>query len=203
MLPRPKRSATMSMRRLVASREYREVINFAFVGKPGKDFCANTDPVRLANPDRQPDERDALQPDRGLVANLSPTASARPTAFAGLRDRPLLPAAMRPAKPSGRLHQPAAAAGSGFARPEQWARTSRNVDFFDLKADLEALLLPRVAEFERAAHPALHPGRSARVLLDGREIGLSATASRVGAALRTGHRAGGLRRSNSMRCGIP
>src|SRR6185503_14073191 len=39
------------------------------------------------------------------------------------------------------------------------------------KADLEALCHPALLKFEAAAHPALHPGRSARVLLDGDEVG--------------------------------
>jgi phenylalanyl-tRNA synthetase beta chain len=64
-----------------------------------------------------------------------------------------------------------AAIACGDADPEQWGVRPRPVDFFDLKADLEALLAPREARFEAAAHPALHPGRSARVMLDGRIVG--------------------------------
>ena len=64
-----------------------------------------------------------------------------------------------------------AAIACGDAEPEQWGARARPVDFFDLKADLEALLAPREARFEAAAHPALHPGRSARVLLDGQPVG--------------------------------
>jgi phenylalanyl-tRNA synthetase beta chain len=45
------------------------------------------------------------------------------------------------------------------------------VDFFDMKSDLEALLAPCQARFEAAPHPALHPGRSARVLVEGVAIG--------------------------------
>ncbi|HEX9276406.1 MAG TPA: phenylalanine--tRNA ligase subunit beta, partial [Casimicrobiaceae bacterium] len=45
------------------------------------------------------------------------------------------------------------------------------VDFFDVKRDVEALAAPRALTTERAEHPALHPGRSARVTLDGRPIG--------------------------------
>jgi phenylalanyl-tRNA synthetase beta chain len=37
---------------------------------------------------------------------------------------------------------------------------------------VEALLAPRTATFEAAEHPALHPGRCARILLDGREVGV-------------------------------
>jgi phenylalanyl-tRNA synthetase beta chain len=53
----------------------------------------------------------------------------------------------------------------------QWGLPERQVDFFDAKGDVEALLAPRVARFVPAAHPALHPGRSARVEVDGRAIG--------------------------------
>jgi phenylalanyl-tRNA synthetase beta chain len=49
---------------------------------------------------------------------------------------------------------------------------ARPVDFYDVKGDVEALLAPRVPVFEPAEHPALHPGRCARVLLDGRPIGV-------------------------------
>jgi phenylalanyl-tRNA synthetase beta chain len=52
-----------------------------------------------------------------------------------------------------------------------WQGKSRNVDFYDVKADVEQLLAPRQAEFVAAEHPALHPGRSAQVLLDGVVIG--------------------------------
>jgi phenylalanyl-tRNA synthetase beta chain len=47
----------------------------------------------------------------------------------------------------------------------------RAVDFFDAKGDVQALLAPRQARFVAAEHPALHPGRSARVEVDGRAIG--------------------------------
>jgi phenylalanyl-tRNA synthetase beta chain len=75
----------------------------------------------------------------------------------------------------------------GFAQPkmlgalaygpvleEQWGAPSRAVDFFDVKGDIEALLAPTqasAARFVKAEHPALHPGRSARIELDGRAVG--------------------------------
>jgi phenylalanyl-tRNA synthetase beta chain len=64
-----------------------------------------------------------------------------------------------------------AAIACGPALPEQWGVVDRAVDFFDLKGDLEALSHPRALTFEAAAHPALHPGRSARVLLAGHHVG--------------------------------
>lgn len=59
----------------------------------------------------------------------------------------------------------------GTAFPEQWGCAARNVDFFDIKADLEQLFTPIGTGFEKALHPALHPGRSARVTVAGRAVG--------------------------------
>jgi phenylalanyl-tRNA synthetase beta chain len=65
-----------------------------------------------------------------------------------------------------------AALCAGPAEPEQWGQPSRNADFYDAKCDLEALFAPRTLRFEKVAHPALHPGRSATVLLDGKAVGI-------------------------------
>ena len=54
--------------------------------------------------------------------------------------------------------------GSRYA--EQWAEKQRAVDFFDVKADVEALLSLGGEEnvrFIAEHHPALHPGQSARI----------------------------------------
>ena len=64
---------------------------------------------------------------------------------------------------------------SGPEFPLQWGESDRPVDFADLKGDIEALLRPAGAagrlKAEAKPHPALHPGQSARLLLDGRELG--------------------------------
>jgi phenylalanyl-tRNA synthetase beta chain len=63
----------------------------------------------------------------------------------------------------------------GSRAPEHWDGTGPDLDFFDVKGDVEALLQTtgRAAEFrfEAADHPALCPGRTARIVLDGRTIG--------------------------------
>jgi phenylalanyl-tRNA synthetase beta chain len=64
-----------------------------------------------------------------------------------------------------------AAAAFGPAAEEQWGIARREVDFFDVKGDLEALLAPSRARFEPAAHPAMHPGRCARILLGNACVG--------------------------------
>ena len=59
----------------------------------------------------------------------------------------------------------------GPALPEQWGERSRDVDYFDVKGDVESLVGSRAMSTERATHPALHPGRSARVRIDGQQAG--------------------------------
>jgi phenylalanyl-tRNA synthetase beta chain len=70
--------------------------------------------------------------------------------------------------------QPLRLAGlaAGPAAPEQWGLPTRLVDFYDVKADVEAFCAPRSVAFAKVEHPALHPGRSAEVLLDGRSLGV-------------------------------
>ncbi len=57
---------------------------------------------------------------------------------------------------------------AGAAAPEQWSQTARAVDFYDLKADIEALAAVRC---EAGGPEFLHPGQCARVYVDDREIG--------------------------------
>ena len=59
----------------------------------------------------------------------------------------------------------------GDAMGEQWSVPARLVDFFDAKGDVERLIAPLEASFVAKSYPALHPGRSAAILLNGHEIG--------------------------------
>jgi phenylalanyl-tRNA synthetase beta chain len=69
--------------------------------------------------------------------------------------------------------QPRNAAGLayGAAHAEQWGEKTRTIDFFDIKADVEALVHPLPVSFEAAEHPALHPGQCARVSIAGKAAG--------------------------------
>ncbi|MDU5696667.1 MAG: phenylalanine--tRNA ligase subunit beta, partial [Haemophilus parainfluenzae] len=68
---------------------------------------------------------------------------------------------------------------TGTAKSECWTGKAENVDFFDLKGDLESILsLTEVGsrvKFVAKAHSALHPGQSAAIKLDGKEIGFIGT----------------------------
>jgi len=61
----------------------------------------------------------------------------------------------------------------GDIHDEQWAEQTQKVDFFDIKADVEALLSYSAADsvFAAAEHPALHPGQSACIKQDGEIVG--------------------------------
>jgi len=63
----------------------------------------------------------------------------------------------------------------GSALPEQWGEKQREIDFYDVKADVEALLEATGQSdeftFEPASLPCLHPGRSARIRRGETEVG--------------------------------
>jgi phenylalanyl-tRNA synthetase beta chain len=73
------------------------------------------------------------------------------------------------------LSQPRHLAGLAYGSADavQWGSKERAVDFFDLKGDIESLLAPRLVRFVAAEHPALHPGRSARVEVNDVVIGFA------------------------------
>ncbi|MGX3021683.1 phenylalanine--tRNA ligase subunit beta [Ursidibacter sp. B-7004-1] len=67
----------------------------------------------------------------------------------------------------------------GDKRPTHWEHKAENVDFFDLKGDLERILsltsIKDKLSFVAKQYPALHPGQSAAIMLDGEEIGFIGT----------------------------
>ncbi len=64
---------------------------------------------------------------------------------------------------------------NGTTVPEQWGASAQNVDFYDLKADVEALLSLgndlHSYQFAAEQHPALHPGQTARIYKDNKAVG--------------------------------
>ncbi|PSW42060.1 phenylalanine--tRNA ligase subunit beta [Photobacterium leiognathi] len=68
---------------------------------------------------------------------------------------------------------------AGNRSDEHWDIATNTVDFFDLKGDLEAILELTANEaafsFKAAKHPALHPGQSAAIVVDGKEVGFIGT----------------------------
>ncbi|MEJ2762914.1 phenylalanine--tRNA ligase subunit beta [Photobacterium sp. MCCC 1A19761] len=68
---------------------------------------------------------------------------------------------------------------AGTRSEEHWDIETNTVDFFDLKGDLEAILELTANEkaysFKAAKHPALHPGQTAAIVVDGQEVGIIGT----------------------------
>ncbi len=161
------------VRQLLVDRGYQEVVNFAFVEEAWElDFAANQNLIRLANPiaSQMAVMRSTLV--GGLVSNLLTNLKRKQsrvrlfeTGRIFQRDAQGVPVSgfQQPWKLSGLAY--------GSALPEGWGSGARKVDFYDVKGDLEALLAPARLRFEKLVHPALHPGRAASVILDGRDIG--------------------------------
>lgn len=170
--PREKRTGERSHRQQLAARGFQEVITWSFVSQS---------------------ELDALSMGEGA----QPLANALSREMAVLRTS-LLPGLLsvagrnlRRQSRSFRLFETGhcfvnRAAGfdeswrlgllmTGDARPEHFSGRARSVDYFDLKGEVEHLLafnaIDGQVSFERAALPWLHPGRAARLLIDGEQAG--------------------------------
>ena len=156
------------LRERLVARDYQEVITYSFVEPAWEaDLAGNTHPVALKNPiaSQLSVMRSTLW--GGLVDALSFNLNRKQSRLRIFEIGRVFEATQNGVVQPMRL----SALSSGMAVPEQWGEKAREVDFFDLKGDLEALLWPQVPKFEAASHPALHPGQSARVLLGGHAIG--------------------------------
>ena len=156
------------LRQAMVLRDYQETINYAFVeAEWERDLCGNTAPITLKNPiaSQMSVMRSSLL--GGLLAALR-TNLARKQPRVRLFEIGGCFAAE-----AGAYTQNESLAGLAYggALSEQWGSPARNVDFYDVKGDIEALFAPRSLDFQAAPYPASHPGRSARILLDGRAIG--------------------------------
>ncbi len=167
-----------AVRRSVASRGYQETINFSFVEDRWEaDFAGNTQPIRVLNPiaSQLSVMRSTLIGSLVdvLRTNLSRKAD-RVRIFEVGRVFKRDPSVLDSDQTVGGFDQPVrvSALAYGPADAQQWGVSSRSVDFFDVKGDVEALLAPRTVAFVPAEHPAFHPGRCARVQVGGRDVGV-------------------------------
>jgi len=166
-----------AVRRAIAALGYQETINYSFVEESWeKDLAGNTNPIRLLNPiaSQMSVMRSSLIGSLLQVVKFNADRKADRVRVFELGRVFLRNAAVQSTDTTVEgFDQPMRVAGMawGPVEPLGWQGKARNVDFYDVKADVEKLLAPRKAEFVAADHPALHPGRSAQVLLDGAVIG--------------------------------
>jgi phenylalanyl-tRNA synthetase beta chain len=171
------RASAHRVRHALAALDYQETINFSFIEERSElELAGNADPIRVLNPIAAPlavmrsslvgslvgvlRHNQARRASRVRVFEIGRVFSRDPQ----VADGPLSVAGVAQPMRIGAL-------AYGAAEQPQWGEKERAVDFFDVKGDIEALLAPRQVNFVAAEHPALHPGRCARVELDGCSIG--------------------------------
>ena len=167
MLPQTETQRPVTrLRQIMVARDYQETISYAFLdAQTERELCANTAPVTLKNP---------------IASHL---AVMRSSLLGGLVGALRINLARKQTRV--RLFETGACfSGEGYAQqerlaglcygsqlPEQWGASARNADFYDVKADVEALFAPALLSFVVAHHPASHPGRSAQILWRGQAVG--------------------------------
>jgi phenylalanyl-tRNA synthetase beta chain len=153
---------------MLVARDYQEIVSYGFVEEQiERELCGNADPVALQNPiaSNLSVMRSSLIV--GLVGALRFNLNRRQT-----RVRLFEVGACFAKSGSGYMqNMRVSAIASGTSIPEQWGMTARQVDFYDSKADVEALFAPQSVRFVSAQHPALHPGRSAQIYCGEQQIG--------------------------------
>ncbi|WP_455924802.1 phenylalanine--tRNA ligase subunit beta [Pseudomonas putida] len=160
------------LRRLLVARGYQEAITYSFIDPKWFElFNPGVEPLLLANPisNDMAAMRSSLLP--GLVKALQHNLNRQQN-----RVR-LFESGLRFVGQLDGLKQEPMLAGliCGSRLPEGWAQGRDVVDFFDAKADVEAVLgfagALQQFSFEPGKHPALHPGQTARIVREGREVG--------------------------------
>jgi len=157
---------------ILVQRGYHEAITYSFVDPALQELvCPGEPSLALANPIAADLSRMRVSLWPGLAAALQ--ANQR-------RQQPrvrLFEAGRKFRLEAGVLREIPTIAGiaAGEALPEQWGAAKEPVDFFDVKADVEALLRATGAvgefRFNPEPHPALHPGQSARIVRSGAPVG--------------------------------
>ncbi len=175
------KEANMPLKRvrdLLVDRGFHEAITYSFVEpEQQKLFVADVEPLVLPNPisaDMSAMRLGLMQGLLNTVVRNQKRQQPRVRLFEyGLRFTPDETAE------NGMRQEPILAGViSGTRSDEHWNIATETVDFFDLKGDLEAILeltSNTAYEFTPVKHPALHPGQSAALVLDGKQVGVIGT----------------------------
>ncbi|PKF63687.1 phenylalanine--tRNA ligase subunit beta [Psychromonas sp. psych-6C06] len=163
------------IRDVLVNREFNEAITYSFVD-PDKQLKLHPEADALILP--HPISKDMSAMRVSLLTGLLESVSKNQK-----RQQPrvrLFETGLRFVKDENAengINQQAMLAGViiGNLNEQHWDLESRNVDFFDLKADLESVLDLCVDstnfEFKAETHSALHPGQSAGIYRNGKHIG--------------------------------
>ena len=175
--PREASRSLHAVRRLCAQLGYQELINYAFVERAWEeDFGAGAECIEVLNPiaSQMSVMRTTLIGSlvNALRFNLNRQADRVRVFEVGrvfARDGAVADGALA----VGGIAQPTRVGGLawGPADDEQWGVKKRGVDFYDVKGDVEQIFAGRALRFIATQHPALHPGRSAAIEVDGVQVG--------------------------------
>jgi phenylalanyl-tRNA synthetase beta chain len=166
-----------ALRRSLAGLGYQETINFSFVEEHWeRDLAGNANPIKLLNPiaSQLNVMRSSLLGSLLQVLKFNLDRKAERVRVFELGRVFMRDASVKSSDTTvDGIHQPMRVAGlaAGSASELLWSGKEQPVDFYDVKGDVEALLAPRRPTFEPSDHPAMHPGRCAKVLLNGTAIG--------------------------------
>ena len=176
ILPEHRRNV-FSVRRHLADLGYQETINFSFVDAAWEHtLSGNASPLQLLNPiaSQMSVMRSSLMASLLQVAkfNLDRKASRIKVFEAGRvfkRDASVTDSLQTVAG----IHQPMHLAGLSYGpvQPVGWNTDTASVGFFNVKTEVCNLLTGLQPVFHSAEHPALHPGRCARIEHQGQTIG--------------------------------
>jgi phenylalanyl-tRNA synthetase beta chain len=174
---RENRRSAHAVRHALAALDYQETINFSFVEERWeRELAGHTDAIKVLNPIAAPLAvmRSSLVGSlvQVLRHNLSRKASRVRVFEVGrvfMRDASAVAGELAVAG----LRQPMRVAGLAYGAADsvQWARKEQGADFYDIKGDVQALLAPLQPQFVVDNHPAMHPGRCARVMLGEHSLG--------------------------------
>ena len=166
------RADLSAIRRLLVARGYQEAITYSFIDpKLFELFSPGVKPLQLANPISADMSamRNSLWP--GLIKAVQHNLNRQQTRIR------LFESGLRFVGQLDGLKQEPMLAGvvTGNRLLEGWANGKDAVDFYDAKADVEALLglggAASAFSFVPGEHPALHPGQTARIEREGRLVG--------------------------------
>jgi phenylalanyl-tRNA synthetase beta chain len=166
-----------AVRRALAAMGYQETINFSFVEERWeRELAGNMQPIKLQNPiaSQMSVMRSSLIGSLVQVLQFNQARKAPRVRVFELGRVFLRNEAVQNTDTTVQgFHQPMRVAGlaSGSVDAVQWGRKDTGVDFFDVKGDVEALFAPLKPDFMPGTHPAMHPGRCAEVVVNGRSVG--------------------------------
>ena len=166
-----------AVRRQLAQLGYQETINFSFAEERWElELAGNADPIKLLNPiaSQMSVMRSSLLGSLIAVLKFNLDRKAPRVRLFELGRVFRKDGSVKDSDTSvAGFDQPMRVAGLAHGGVDrlQWGSVERNVDFFDIKGDVQALLAPMQATFKPDEHPAMHPGRCASVWLGERCIG--------------------------------